>query len=412
MNLKVLQVAPSLEIGGAEQVGVFLAGEFAAAGRVALCAVHNGPLAGQMQGVSFHILNKNLSLWRRALAALPGARRAWRRLRPPGGGGHEKETSAVLPLSWPYAAAPEIARRFADLLHDSHYDVVHLHSLECAALIAVARRQAGAVVFSQHNILSQRHWREDIEYLRQQLKLVDTVVCPSQASRRDFLAQTGFPPARTRVIPNPSLLAGRPHTARPEIRRLGTISNLGTAKGIDVLLQAWKKLAEEGIHAELEIAGGNASVIRRWKSFARELGLDPLPIFAGQLRSHEGVEEFYSHLDVVLIPSRSEAFSLVAAEAMSQGIAVIAADIPALREVLDDTALFFPRGNAEGLAEVVARVYDNPQLAQRHAAAGYERWRRCFQTSAIARQYGELYLRLTAQPAPICAELRRHSLFM
>ncbi len=412
MPIKVLQVIPSLQIGGAEQVGVFLASEFGAAGRAALYAVNPGPLAAQLQqrGVAFQILNSGPRRWRQAAAALPGLRRVWRRLRCLGSGADCDSTRTVLPRGWPYAASPRIARQFAALLREGHYDAVHLHSLECAALIPAARQQAGAVVFSQHNILSQRHSREDIEYLKRQLIAVDMVVCPSQASRSDFLAQTAFPPSRTQVIPNPSLLAGDQRPGCLEIRRFGTISNLGAAKGIDVFLQAWKRLRERGICVELQIAGGDASVIRRWQSLARELRLVPPPFFMGQLASRKAVKEFYRQIDVALIPSRTEAFSLVAAEAMSQAIPVIASDIPALREVLGDAAVFFPSGDAEALAQVVAGVYDNPRTANQRAAAGYARWQRWFQTPAIARQYGELYRSLTLPAAAVCTEARSRTL--
>lgn len=396
-DIKVLQVVPSLQIGGAEQVGVFLAGAFAAPGRTALCAVNPGLLAGQLREcrAAFAILHCSARPWRSILAAMPGVSWAWRRLHCRRVNG----TDLRLPPSRPYADSPEVARRFADVLRGDSYEVIHLHTLECASLLALARQHARAVVFSQHNILSQRHSRDDIAYLKQQLRLVDAVVCPSQVSRSDFVAQTGFPSVRTRVISNPSLLAGGPREGRGEIQRFGTISNLGAAKGIDVLLAAWKSVQKRGLRLELTIAGGDGAVTRAWQAAARKLGLDPGPVFLGQLRSRAEVKDFYRHLDVALIPSRTEAFSLAAADAMSQGVPVIASDIPALREVLGDAALLFSSGDAEGLAKVVARVYQDPQLAQRHAAAGYERWQRCFQASSIARQYLGFYRSLTAPAA-------------
>lgn len=60
--------------------------------------------------------------------------------------------------------------------------------------------------------------------------------------------------------------------------------------------------------------------------------------------------EFLTNADVVWIPSLSEAFSRVAAEAIGYGAPVVASEIPALREVLGGAGLYVQPGDVDGLA--------------------------------------------------------------
>ena len=52
------------------------------------------------------------------------------------------------------------------------------------------------------------------------------------------------------------------------------------------------------------------------------------------------LKEVFKDTGVLLVPSRNESWSLVAAEAQACGIPVIASDLPGIRENLGDSALY------------------------------------------------------------------------
>ena len=129
--------------------------------------------------------------------------------------------------------------------------------------------------------------------------------------------------------------------------------------------------------------------------FAREKGVEVmveacrragLPMrFAGDAPSHPAVRsdddatfvmtkspaelaEFYRGARILVVPSLwAETFGIVAAEAMSHGIPVVASRIGALQETVRDgeTGLLAEPHDVEDFAEKIARIWNDPDLARR-----------------------------------------------
>lgn len=85
-------------------------------------------------------------------------------------------------------------------------------------------------------------------------------------------------------------------------------------------------------------------------------------------KSPAELAEFYRGARVLVVPSLwAETFGLVAAEAMSHAIPVVASRIGALQETVRDgeTGLLAEPGNVEDFAEKIARIWNDPDLARR-----------------------------------------------
>lgn len=108
-------------------------------------------------------------------------------------------------------------------------------------------------------------------------------------------------------------------------------------------------------------------------------------VLAGDAPNHPGIREgdqarcvltrgraeldvFYRGCRALVAPSLwYETFGIVAGEAMSHGVPVIASDIGALRDVVADNqrGLLFPVGDARALARAIRRIWDDPALCRR-----------------------------------------------
>lgn len=86
--------------------------------------------------------------------------------------------------------------------------------------------------------------------------------------------------------------------------------------------------------------------------------------------------DFYRRCRALVVPSIwSEAFGIVAAEAMSHGVPVIASRIGGLPDVVQHnaTGLLFEAGNAADLATQLRRIWDDADLCRRLGAAARQR---------------------------------------
>ncbi|MGA9596805.1 MAG: glycosyltransferase family 4 protein [Acidimicrobiia bacterium] len=103
------------------------------------------------------------------------------------------------------------------------------------------------------------------------------------------------------------------------------------------------------------------------------------------------VRQAYAGADIVFVPSREESFCRIAAEAMTNGVPVVASDIPPLRYLLGDGAgLLFPVADVKAAAAAL-RVFVTDADVRRHAGdIGVERAAN-FQPDGVAAQMLELY---------------------
>ena len=124
------------------------------------------------------------------------------------------------------------------------------------------------------------------------------------------------------IVPNGQAFPSPPPSFPTERRRLVFLSRLHPSKGVDLLLNAWGRVSPDYPEWDLVLAvPADSSHSRKYARLSQELGLSrismPGPIYG---------EEKWTLLrsaDVVVLPSHSENFGNVIAEAFSQGVPVI-----------------------------------------------------------------------------------------
>ena len=124
-------------------------------------------------------------------------------------------------------------------------------------------------------------------------------------------------------------------------------------KGFDILFKAFSELDNNfilfiiGIPAEMQIDVLN---------YATEFGIDKNKIIMpGYV---ENIWEYYKAMDIFLLPSRSEGFSLALLEAGAAGLPVIVSNIPGNDEIIEDgkNGFLFQVENPEGLRDAIAKL--------------------------------------------------------
>jgi D-inositol-3-phosphate glycosyltransferase len=161
---------------------------------------------------------------------------------------------------------------------------------------------------------------------------------------------------------------------RPVLLFVGRIQAL---KGLDVAVEALAALRRDD--AVLIVVGGASghegeSELARVTSLAESLGVaDQVRFVAPQ--PHHLLATYYRAADVVLVPSRSESFGLVALEASACGTPVVATAVGGLLSLVDDgvSGFLVPERDGETFARRVAQILDDESLASRLGVAAVQR---------------------------------------
>jgi glycosyltransferase involved in cell wall biosynthesis len=166
-------------------------------------------------------------------------------------------------------------------------------------------------------------------------------------------------------------------------------------KGLDILAQAFARVARIRKEAHLVIAGpdddGYGARVRTWLA---EAGVLAQTSFTGMLLGPEKLAVLRD-ADLFVLPSYSENFGLAVIEAMAAGLPVIISDkVNIWREVQAGGAGRVIPGDAAVLAGEILELLDRPEAARRLGQAGRSLVEERFQWPRIARSLAEAYGRI------------------
>ena len=244
--------------------------------------------------------------------------------------------------------------------------VAWVHNYECPRSASTARRIVRAM-------RRRIHWAAVSELAR------DVVVDNGLAARDEV-----------ELIPNPidpTTVKAEPHepSTTGEVR-IGYLGTDRRYKGFDLLPDCVSALGN-GTARWLLFSAPFATDHASWQ---RLVELDAAHVECrGRLMD---VRSAYGECDIVFIPSRQESFCRVAAEAMVNGIPVVASDLSPLRELLgdDDAGILFPVADTGAATRALRALIEDSELRRRLGAAGQERALR-YLPSGIADQMEQLY---------------------
>ncbi|MGA2265879.1 MAG: glycosyltransferase family 4 protein [Phycisphaerae bacterium] len=172
---------------------------------------------------------------------------------------------------------------------------------------------------------------------------------------------------------------------------IGIIGRHRRAKGHQFLFEAIPEILKHEPRAKVLVIG-SGSHGQSLRDLAARSGAAESILWLGEL-PHGQALEWMTVMDVVVMPSRSEACCLSAAEAMALGKPLVASDVEGLRELLagGQFGLLVPFGDSQAIASAVIQLLQDTSLRQRLAAAGQEHIRRFHSLELYAARILELY---------------------
>jgi glycosyltransferase involved in cell wall biosynthesis len=207
------------------------------------------------------------------------------------------------------------------------------------------------------------------DFVRERINAVDAVLAPTRFMAR-MLTQNGIRPELVRHSPYglklDSFAAVRERRPPSSTVRFGYIGTLRQPKGVEILLDAFKRLPES-CDASVRIVGDMSDVppyVRSLYEGARE---DRRINFTGIVPNERTAEQL-AEIDVLVVPSTwYENSPTTILLAFAAGVPAIASDVPGITEIVrrGDNALLFEMGDAGQLADCMRSVVDDPGLLSR-----------------------------------------------
>lgn len=265
-------------------------------------------------------------------------------------------------------------------------DLVLTRDLGMAALLArIPRRERPPLVYESHGFAPAVE-AEMIEMLADGRALsdgkrarlaareaivwrrTDGYITLTRALAVEMVERFGVRP-RLAVVPDGVRLEEPSAVSRPlpEVPTVAYAGHLYPWKGVDVLLEALARLPNvRGL-----IIGGHEreSDLPRCRAMAEDLSLRDRVTFTGMVAPAD-VATRLAAADILVLPnpaltiSRAYTSPLKLFEYMAAGRPIVASDLPAIREVLDeDSAVLVTPGSAAALAEGIRRLIGEPALA-------------------------------------------------
>jgi N-acetyl-alpha-D-glucosaminyl L-malate synthase BshA len=176
--------------------------------------------------------------------------------------------------------------------------------------------------------------------------------------------------------------------APPSTRVLMHASNFRAVKNIPAVIHVFAEVRKK-LAAKLVMIGDGPEKASA-EQLARELGVHRDVLFLG---NQDCMEELLPLADVFLLPSSSESFGLVALEAMSAEVPVVASNVGGLPEVVEDGATGFLHdpGHTEGFVSSVLHLLTHEKMRRSMGRRARQVARERFSVDEAVDRYVKVY---------------------
>jgi D-inositol-3-phosphate glycosyltransferase len=333
------------------------------------------------------------------------------------------------PADLPKEALPKIVDEFADgvlahLTRGNPADALHANYWLSGVAGHRLKHELGLPLVSTFHTLARvkaetgdREPQRRVAAEAEVIGCSDAILASSAAEATQLERLYGADPSRVEIVPpgvvhaffSPGDRAG----ARSALSHLGRLDGpvllfagrIQPLKGLDIAVRTLAALEDPS--AVLVVVGGASGAeggaeLERIGKLAGDLGVADQLRFADP-QPHHLLSTYYRAADVVLVPSRSESFGLVALEAAACGTPVVAAAVGGLRTLVDHgrTGFLVEDRDPAAFAAHVQRILGDPVLAGELAANAVAR-ARGYTWSTAAGRLRRIYADLTARTLVEC----------
>jgi glycosyltransferase involved in cell wall biosynthesis/peptidoglycan/xylan/chitin deacetylase (PgdA/CDA1 family) len=311
---------------------------------------------------------------------------------------------------------PAFLLRLTRFIRKGGFGVVHTHAFTASSWgrLAAMIARVPVVVAHEHSAFS----------LESRLRrCVDRMLSPgtsrwivvSEALARDLVRAEALPVSRVVVIPNGvptrSATAEAVRKVREELKGgrfnelIGTLGRLERRKGLEVLLEAARRLAPRRPGLGVSLIG-EGPLRGDLEERVRAGGIGDRVVFAGR---REDVPAVLGALDVFAVPSHTEGLSISLLEAAYAGCPIVATDVGGNPEVVrhGHNGLLVPPRDPSALAEAIEELLTDRPRARRLGAEAAREARERFSAETMVRAIESVYRDLLGRSGSATTSFKR-----
>jgi len=260
-------------------------------------------------------------------------------------------------------------------LRRAGYDAVYVRHLKTAQALIKA---GFSVIFEAHEIfadsVSERKKEAVFELEKYVYENSRGIVFISGTLKEEFEARFKLPPSIVLPLCFSEQVVGADKKEFGKLNEVYYIGSFQAWKGVDTLIKSAKYLPE---NAKIKLIGSGADE-DNLKNLAKDIGVEGKVEFLGRMEHAKVAKLLKTKTRICVLPNNVSAFDkftspLKLFEYMASFNAVIASDIPSIKEITSGVALEFRAGDERDLGEKIAYLLANPKVAREFASAAYEK---------------------------------------
>lgn len=203
------------------------------------------------------------------------------------------------------------------------------------------------------------------------IKSVDKIIADSKFTKKQIIKFYGLKPSEINVIRlgtekkyknyNINIRKFKHENKLPDKKMILFVGRINdTRKGLDVLINSFQKVLDRTDAILVIIGEGDKS---KFEEISKKLNIIENIFFMGYVDNNT-LNKFYQSCDVYVTPSRLEGFGLTILEAISNGAPIIASNVSAIPEIIEDgkNGLLVTVDDPNQLAKAIHCILNNKEL--------------------------------------------------
>ncbi len=289
------------------------------------------------------------------------------------------------------------------LKHRKSYDIIHchessrFHTIVAAMAKTLLKKTAIAVVTSSgiYSDFSQLKKRIFGHYFLRKLQHLDKLITLCNLSTTEAINE-GFNESMIKVIPNGvNTIQFQPSLSKKSSKTtLIYVGRLVQTKGVHMLLKVFHQVLENGISANLHIAGDGPEK-EKLLSLARELEITDYTHFHDSV---DNVAPLLKKSDIFVLPSSVEGLPNALLEAMACGLAVVTTRVGGNTEIIENgiNGLLIDPDDPQQLNKALLKILKEKATMEKLGQNARKTIEGGFSIDHITAEYEKLYKEIIA----------------